>query len=123
MKITLYSAEDMNYKDDLVNVVVETTSAHGDVRAREWGTAGFVPSASGLLLIMEEKYVSQLDKFKLSMDEYFKPQLTLKDGENFVAPQESELDKRQRELEEEMRKIQMEQYKKENNLDTNTPTP
>ena len=122
MKIPLYSAEDMKYKD-LVNVVVETTSANGDIRAKEWGTAGFVPSASGLLLIMEEKYVSQLDKFKLSMDEYFKPQLTLKDGENFVAPQESELDKRQRELEEEMRKIQMEQYKKENNLDTNTPTP
>lgn len=122
MKIPLYSAEDMKYKD-LVNVVVETTSANGDIRAREWGTAGFVPSASGLLLIMEEKYVNQLDKFKLSMDEYFKPQLTLKDGENFVAPQESELDKRQRELEEEMRKIQMEQYKKENNLDTNTPTP
>lgn len=122
MKIPLYSVEDMNYKD-LVNVVVETTSANGDIRAKEWGTAGFVPSASGLLLIMEEKYVSQLDKFKLSMDEYFKPQLTLKDGENFVAPQESELDKRQRELEEEMRKIQMEQYKKENNLDTNTPTP
>lgn len=122
MKIPLYSAEDVKYKD-LVNVVVETTSANGDIRAREWGTAGFVPSASGLLLIMEEKYVNQLDKFKLSMDEYFKPQLTLKDGENFVAPQESELDKRQRELEEEMRKIQMEQYKKENNLDTNTPTP
>ena len=122
MKIPLYSVEDMNYKD-LVNVVVETTSANGDIRAKEWGTAGFVPSASGLLLIMEEKYVNQLDKFKLSMDEYFKPQLTLKDGENFVAPQESELDKRQRELEEEMRKIQMEQYKKENNLDTNTPTP
>lgn len=122
MKIPLYSVEDMNYKD-LVNVVIETTSANGDIRAKEWGTAGFVPSASGLLLIMEEKYVSQLDKFKLSMDEYFKPQLTLKDGENFVAPQESELDKRQRELEEEMRKIQMEQYKKENNLDTNTPTP
>lgn len=122
MKIPLYSVEDMNYKD-LVNVVIETTSANGDIRAKEWGTAGFVPSASGLLLIMEEKYVNQLDKFKLSMDEYFKPQLTLKDGENFVAPQESELDKRQRELEEEMRKIQMEQYKKENNLDTNTPTP
>lgn len=122
MKIPLYSVEDMNYKD-LVNVVVETTSANGDIRAKEWGTAGFVPSASGLLLIMEEKYVNQLDKFKLSMDEYFKPQLTLKDGENFVSPQESELDKRQRELEEEMRKIQMEQYKKENNLDTNTPTP
>lgn len=122
MKIPLYSVEDMNYKD-LVNVVIETTSANGDIRAKEWGTAGFVPSASGLLLIMEEKYVNQLDKFKLSMDEYFKPQLTLKDGENFVALQESELDKRQRELEEEMRKIQMEQYKKENNLDTNTPTP
>lgn len=117
MRIPLYSSEDMNYKD-LVNVVVETTSANGDIRAREWGTAGFVPSASGLLLIMEEKYVNQLDKFKLSMDEYFKPQLTLKDGATFEEPVESELSKRKRELEREMKKLQEEEYIRENNLDT-----
>lgn len=117
MKIPIYSAEELKY-GEVVLVVVEPLNEKGDVRAKEWGSAGFVPSSSGMLLVMEEKYVYQLDKFTLSMGENFQPQLTLKDGATFEEPVESELSKRKRELEREMKKLQEEEYIRENNLDT-----
>lgn len=116
MKIPIYSADELKY-GEVVLVVVEALNQQGDVRAVEWGSAGFVPSSSGMLLVMEEKYVNQLDKFRLSIGTNFQPQLTLKEGADFEEPVEDEFLKRKRELEKEMKKLQEEEYIRENNLD------
>lgn len=116
MEIPIYKAEELQY-GNLVLVVIEPVNTKGDVRALEWGSVGFVPSSSGLLLVMEEKYVMQLDKFKLSMDAKFNPKLVLKEGQEFEEPVVSYYQQRKQELEAEMKKLQDDEYRRENNLE------
>lgn len=116
MEIPIYKAEELQY-GNLVLVIIEPINTEGDIKVLEWGSVGFVPASSGLILVMEEKYVMQLDKFKLSMDAKFNPKLTLKQGEVFEEPEVSYYQQRKQELETEMKKLQNEEYRRENNLE------
>lgn len=80
-QIKIYDAEDVKYSG-MTMVVIQPYNKEGDFDFLESGQ-GFVPTSTGILLVIEEKYLLQLQKFQFSYTDDWKPALTLRDGEVF----------------------------------------
>lgn len=103
MEIKQFRVEDLRLSG-MVMIVIEPEDAEGNFRLVEYGV-GFVPTSPGISMVIEEKYINQIEKFKLQMNNMFQPTLVLKDGETFEKPAESADVVRARELEEELQAI------------------
>lgn len=112
MKLKMYTQKDMML-DGIIMAILKPTSTQGDFSLSEYGK-GFVPSTEGIMVFIEEKYVMDLeDNFKLKMDAYFQPSLVTKSGVNYEPPEEDYLDVQARELENQLKLIKEEKYKRE----------
>ena len=103
MEIKQFRVEDLRLSG-MVMIVIEPEDTEGNFRLVEYGV-GFVPTSPGISMVIEEKYINQIEKFKLQMNNMFQPTLVLKDGERFEEPAESPDVVRARELEAELQAI------------------
>ena len=78
-QIKIYDADEVKYNGKTM-IVIKPYNEDGDFEFLESGR-GFVPTTTGILLVIDEKYLLQLHKFKFEYVDGWKPQLTLKDGE------------------------------------------
>lgn len=112
MKLKMYTQKDMML-DGIIMAILKPTSTQGDFTLSEYGK-GFVPSTEGIMVFIEEKFVLDLeDNFKLEMDAYFQPSLVTKSGVNYEPPEEDYLTVQARELENQLKLIKEEKYKRE----------
>ena len=114
MQLTTYPISELKY-DGYVMILIEPKNTQGDFRVVEYGK-GFVPSQTGLTLVIEEKYIDQLGKFRVEMNNMFQPILRLKENEELEEAEESYDVVRARDLQRELDKIREEQYRIEAGL-------
>lgn len=78
-KVPLYEADALKY-EGISMIVIQPYGKDGSFNLLEYGK-GFVPTTLGTILVVPEAYIFQLHKYKIVVDEDWKTELVLKDGE------------------------------------------
>lgn len=111
-KLPIYTSESLDLSG-MVMAIIKPVGSDGRIKLMEYGK-GFLPSSDGISIIIEERYATELEKFRLSMSSSFQPVLTLAEGEELDLPPVDETAQRLQELENEMLKLRQQQlYKNE----------
>lgn len=111
-KLPIYTSESLDLSG-MVMAIIKPVGSDGRIKLMEYGK-GFLPSSDGISIVIEERYATELEKFRLSMSSSFQPVLTLAEGEELDLPPVDETAQRLQELENEMLKLRQQQlYKNE----------
>lgn len=111
-KLPIYTSESLELSG-MVMAIIKPIGSDGRIRLMEYGK-GFLPSSDGISIVIEERYATELEKFRLSMSSSFQPILTLAQGEELDLPPIDETAQRLQELESEMLELRQQQlYKNE----------
>src|SRR5699024_1744727 len=114
-KLPIYTSESLELSG-MVMAIIKPIGSDGRIRLMEYGK-GFLPSSDGISIVIEERYATELEKFRLSMSSSFQPVLTLAKGEELDLPPIDETAQRLQELESEMLELRQQQlYKNEFNI-------
>ena len=114
-KLPIYTSESLELSG-MVMAIIKPIGSDGRIRLIEYGK-GFLPSSDGISIVIEERYATELEKFRLSMSSSFQPVLTLAKGEELDLPPIDETAQRLQELESEMLELRQQQlYKNEFNI-------
>lgn len=117
-KLPIYTSEDLDLSG-MVMAIIKPIGSDGKIKLIEYGK-GFLPSSDGISIVIEERYATELEKFRLSMSSSFQPVLTLAKGEELDLPPIDETSQRLQELENEMLELKQQQlYKNEFNVPIN----
>lgn len=114
-KIPLYTTDDLKY-EGITMIVIKPHGSDGEFTLLEYGK-GFVPTTLGTILVIPEKYVFQLHKYEIKMDEDWNMELVLKEGETLEELSEFEnqddINEIKNKIIDAREKIQQEQYDSE----------
>lgn len=114
-KMPLYTADDLKY-EGITMIVIKPHGSDGEFTLLEYGK-GFVPTTLGTILVIPEKYVFQLHKYKIEMDKDWNIELVLKEGETLEELSEFEnqddINEIKNKIIDTREKIQQEQYDSE----------
>ena len=114
-RLPIYTSKDLELSG-MVMAIIKPVGSDGKIKLVEYGK-GFLPSSDGITIIIEERYATELEKFRLSMSPSFQPVLTLAQGEELDLPPVDATAQRLQELESEMLELRQQQlYKNEFNI-------
>lgn len=111
MEIRQFRVEDLKL-EGMAMIVITPQDEFGSFKLEEYGV-GFVPSVPGISMVIEEKYIDQIDKFKLKYNNIYQPTLVLKTEETFNEPEIDADAARMAELQREMEALKQRQVDKD----------